>query len=212
MQHEWGDYKVADNAVVGIPRKETQLCRSWSQTGSQYLIWALKIRVWSGIKWIELGPVDTVLKHRISTKRVNILDSWATVRFRYSNLTDDSKVKSTLEQATKAQRGSRGIAPLFLLFSALDGGGWSTSRPGRFTPGKESRYPLYRRLGGPQGRSGRVRKISPPLGLDPRTVQPVASRYTDWAIPAHVVLAVVIIIIIITIIINVIIINVIIII
>jgi hypothetical protein len=41
------------------------------------------------------------------------------------------------------------------------------------------RYPLYRRLGGPQGWSGRVRKISPPLGFDPRTVQLVASRYTD---------------------------------
>jgi len=27
---------------------------------------------------------------------------------------------------------------------------------------------------GPQGRSGWVRKISPPPGLDPRTVQPVA--------------------------------------
>ena len=37
----------------------------------------------------------------------------------------------------------------------------------------------------PQGRSGRVRKISPPPGFDPRTVQPVVSRYTDWAIPAH---------------------------
>jgi hypothetical protein len=66
------------------------------------------------------------------------------------------------------------------LTSALDGGGWSIPRPGRFTPGKETRYPLYRRLGGPQGRSGRVREISlPPPGLDPRTVQPVASRYTD---------------------------------
>ena len=50
-------------------------------------------------------------------------------------------------------------------------------------PGK-SRYPFYRRLGGPQGRSGRVKKISPPPGFDPRTVQPVASSYTDWAIPA----------------------------
>ena len=46
------------------------------------------------------------------------------------------------------------------------------------------RYPLYRRLGGPQGRSGRVRKISPSPGFDPRTAQPVVSRYTDWAIPA----------------------------
>jgi hypothetical protein len=54
--------------------------------------------------------------------------------------------------------------------------------PAALPPGK-TRYPLYRRLGGPQGRSGRVRKISPPPGFDPRTVQPVASRYTDWAIP-----------------------------
>jgi len=57
--------------------------------------------------------------------------------------------------------------------------GWLTPRPGRFTPGKTP-HPLYRRLGGSQGR---VRIISPPPGLDPRTVQPVASRYTDWAIP-----------------------------
>jgi len=46
-----------------------------------------------------------------------------------------------------------------------------------------TRYPLYRRLGGPQGLSKRVRKISPSLGFDPRTVQPVASCYTDEAIP-----------------------------
>ena len=48
-----------------------------------------------------------------------------------------------------------------------------------------TRYPLYRRLGRPQGRSGRVRKISPPPGFDPRIAQPVASRYTDCAIPAR---------------------------
>jgi hypothetical protein len=48
-----------------------------------------------------------------------------------------------------------------------------------------TRYPLYRRLGGPQGRSGRMQKISPPPGFDPRTVQLVASRYTDWAIAAY---------------------------
>ena len=47
-------------------------------------------------------------------------------------------------------------------------------------PGK-TRYPFYRRLGGPQGRSGQVRKISPPPVFDPRTVQPVASRYADYA-------------------------------
>ena len=37
---------------------------------------------------------------------------------------------------------------------------------------------------GIQDRSGRVPKISP-TGFHPRTAQPIASRYTDWAIPAH---------------------------
>jgi hypothetical protein len=63
--------------------------------------------------------------------------------------------------------------------SALDGGGWSTPRPGRFTTGKEAFLPFYRRQGGPQSRSERVRKISPPPAFDPRTVQPLASRYAD---------------------------------
>jgi len=36
--------------------------------------------------------------------------------------------------------------------------------PAALPPGK-TRYPLYRRLGGPQSRSGDVRKISPPTGI-----------------------------------------------
>jgi hypothetical protein len=40
-------------------------------------------------------------------------------------------------------------------------------------------YPLYRRLSGPQGQSGRVWKISPPPRFNPRTVQSIASCYTD---------------------------------
>jgi len=42
-----------------------------------------------------------------------------------------------------------------------------------------TRYPLYMRLSGPHGRSGRVWKTSPQPGVDPRIVQLVASRYTD---------------------------------
>jgi hypothetical protein len=41
--------------------------------------------------------------------------------------------------------------------------------------------PLEKRAGthcGLQGRCGRVRKISPPPGFDPRTVQPVANHHT----------------------------------
>jgi hypothetical protein len=68
---------------------------------------------------------------------------------------------------------------------ALDGGRWSTPRRGRFTPGKESRYPPYTRLGVSQGRSGRVRKMSLPPEFDTRTAEHVAIPYTDHAIPAN---------------------------
>ena len=67
---------------------------------------------------------------------------------------------------------------------ALDGGWVVKATPGRFTPGKETRYPLCKRLDEPQGHSGRVRKVSPTPGFDPRTFQRLASRCTDWAIPS----------------------------
>jgi hypothetical protein len=44
--------------------------------------------------------------------------------------------------------------------STLEEGGWSTP-PRPFYPRGQTRYPLYRRLGGPQERSGRVWKIPP---------------------------------------------------
>jgi hypothetical protein len=46
-----------------------------------------------------------------------------------------------------------------------------------------SQYIMYRQLGGSQGRYGQVRKISLPQGFDPQTVQTVAIRCTDWAMP-----------------------------
>jgi hypothetical protein len=70
-----------------------------------------------------------------------------------------------------------GIALLFNIGARWDG--WLTPRPGRLPPPGMTRYPLCRRLGGTQGRSIRVRKISPLSGFDLRIVQPVASRYTD---------------------------------
>ena len=84
----------------------------------------------------------------------------------------------TLEQTTKAKMGSRGIALLFLQPLRYMGVGGQRHAPAALPPGK-TRHSLYRRLGGLQGRSGRVRKISPPQRFDPGTVQPVASRYTD---------------------------------
>ena len=48
------------------------------------------------------------------------------------------------------------------------GAGWA---------GKGTRYTLYRRLDELQGRFGRVWKLQPPLGSDPRTFHPIPNRY-----------------------------------
>jgi hypothetical protein len=75
------------------------------------------------------------------------------------------------------------------LISALDGGEWSASRPGRLTP--RERAPGNHWIGrvGPRVVLDTVvkRKIpSPRLELNPKTpiVQPVAQRYTNWGITA----------------------------
>ena len=66
--------------------------------------------------------------------------------------------------------------------AALEVGEWSVAptRP-HFTSRGKTRYPFYRRLGGPQGRSGRAENFVPSTGIRSRTVQHVVSRYTDWA-------------------------------
>jgi hypothetical protein len=54
----------------------------------------------------------------------------------YKRIETQLKVKFTLEQSTRTQRWSRGMASLFLsLGVAL--GGLLTLNPGRFTPGKD---------------------------------------------------------------------------
>jgi hypothetical protein len=62
------------------------------------------------------------------------------------------------------------------LTSALVGGEWSTSRPGRFIPGERAPRTVLDDV--------KKRKISPLPGLELRNLrfQPVASRYTDCAI------------------------------
>jgi len=64
--------------------------------------------------------------------------------------------------------------------AALEVGDWSAARPGRTLPPGKTRYPLYRRLGGTQGRSGRAENLVP-TGIRSRTFQPVVIHYTDWA-------------------------------
>jgi len=60
----------------------------------------------------------------------------------------------------------------------LGGEGGQRHTPTALTPGK-IRYPVCRTLGGSQGLPGQMRKVSPPPGFSLRTVQPLASLYTD---------------------------------
>jgi hypothetical protein len=87
------------------------------------------------------------------------------------------KVKLTPEHATKAQRGGVDVK-LYSLTSALDGVGGQHHAPAALPLGK-TQYLLYRKLGGPEGRYGRVRKISIPTGIRSQDRPAVASSYTD---------------------------------
>jgi hypothetical protein len=64
----------------------------------------------------------------------------------------------------------------YSFFNLGDRWGWVVNDT---SPSLGPRYPLYRRLGGPHGRSGQVRKISPPPGFDSRTVQPESLSMKD---------------------------------
>ena len=64
--------------------------------------------------------------------------------------------------------------------AAPERGEWSAARPGRTLAWGKTRYPFYRRLGGPQGRCGRAENLVP-TGIRSRTIQALVSRYIDWA-------------------------------
>jgi len=100
---------------------------------------------------------------------------WGGIGYYLHRFNKKVKVKWSHYRPGVAQRVDRGIA---LFFHDRDTRrGWvfsSTLRP-HFTPGK-TRYPFYRGLSGPHGRSGRAENLVP-TGIRSRTV----SRYTDRA-------------------------------
>ena len=82
------------------------------------------------------------------------------------------KVKDTLEQVKKAQKGGRGIALLFLKHGIRGGIDGQGHVPTALPPVKRSGTYFTGGLCGTRGRSG----------FHPRTIQTVTSRYTDYAI------------------------------
>jgi hypothetical protein len=76
--------------------------------------------------------------------------------------------------------GSTGIALLFLDYGTRWGWGVSVTPRSLFTPGKDP-VPIVQEAGWATGPVWRGTENLVPPGFDPRTVQPLASRYTDWA-------------------------------
>jgi hypothetical protein len=68
--------------------------------------------------------------------------------------------------------------------AALEEDEWSAARLGRTLFPAKTRYPFYRRLVGPQGRSGRAENLVP-TEFPSRTLQLVAQSLYRLSYPAH---------------------------
>jgi len=102
-----------------------------------------------------------------------------------TNLFKKIKVKCTLAEALRlcigrtAHRWSRGIVLLFLDHGTRRGCGVSVTHRPLLTPGKDP-VPIVQEVGWAPGLVWTDAENLVPLpGFDPRTVQPVARRYTD---------------------------------
>ena len=93
------------------------------------------------------------------------------------DVNSEGKGKARPVTGHEVPEGENRYSSTLSLTSALDVVGDQRHAPAALPPEKTP-YTLYRRLGVSQGPSGVVRKISHPPGVDRRTVQPVASRYT----------------------------------
>jgi len=87
----------------------------------------------------------------------------------------------TLHEGLEGEQRYSSTLPLI---SALHEVGWSTPHLGRFTPGERPHNNWTGVWVGPRAGLDECGKSRLPPGFDRRTVQPVASRYTEWASPA----------------------------
>ena len=142
------------------------------------------IRGWRGAT-DRLFVLQNKKKSAPSLESIPVFRSYSSLPIYYK-----VKLKCTLVQALRlcagrtAYGGCRGIALLFLDHGTRRGEG-SASRPGRPLPPGKTRYPLYRRLGGLQGRSGQVRKILPPTGIRSPYRPALSQSLYRLSYPAH---------------------------
>jgi len=91
-----------------------------------------------------LLPPRNINMHKNTLASTAVLCGWLA-----NTVSDPGKGEIFPVRTTKVYRKIRSIAQSFLT-SAPDGGEWSTSCLGHFTPTNEPHYPLSRRPGGPR--------------------------------------------------------------
>jgi hypothetical protein len=107
----------------------------------------------SWISWTFISTKVTMRTTFISLQKVCILLTECVYEFRVILCINSST--SLIKLRHGGASGERMYSSYSFTISALDGCELSASRPGRALPrGKDPRYPLYRRLGGPQSWSG----------------------------------------------------------
>jgi hypothetical protein len=118
-------------------------CLIWERIGEKNEM-IFQVSMAAVIKW----PSSGILHHAVSQKLTDVSE----VR----HCPDDRGSKKVKQSRnTPWWRLGEEVYLLLILDLGTRWGEWSASRPGRaLTQGKDPRYPLYMRLGGPQSRSG----------------------------------------------------------
>ena len=128
---------------------------------------------YSQLIWEEPAPLNTFVVGRVKTSFSELSQALQEGPMKQESDVDRVKVKFTLEQTTKAQRGSKVQLFSFLNLCAR-WGGCSTPRPGRFTPEKDP-VPIVQEGGCAPGPVWTGALNLAPSGFDPRTVLLAAS-------------------------------------
>jgi len=145
--------RVAHFGESNSSNAKASSCFKWQYTGNERAIHSVP-------KWLLSSDRSHIKNHALLFSRFPFIHRHNTGLRRCQM----NYIPYSCSRRPRRPRGGLEVQ-LYSLTSTLVEGGWSTPRPGRFTPGKESRYLFQRRLVGAQGLYGRVWKILPPPGF-----------------------------------------------
>ena len=131
------------------------------------------------VYWFKLCNMESKSIFRKYSK--TLTTQWIRTTRSTEKVKEKGKGKAHLITGHEGPEGTKNYNTTLPLTSVLDG---LAPHPGYFTSGL-NRCTLYRWLGGFEGRSGRLRKFSLPLGIDSQTVWLVASRNIGYAVVAN---------------------------